>query len=263
MNLGLQDRVAIVAGASRGLGRAIAAELCRERARVVLVARTEGPLRDAAEALRRETGGHAHHVAADVSDEADVERIVEETTNRWGKIDITVANAGGPPAGSYETITPEQVRRAVEVNLMSTVFLAKAVTPFMKRQRWGRFIALTSVSVKQPLPSLALSNTARAGVVGFVKSMASDLAPHNVLCNCVAPGYMGTERVDDLLAEQAGREGREPKEVRAELESRIPMGRLGRPEELAALVAFLASERASYITGTTIQTDGGFVQGLL
>lgn len=263
MNLGLQDRVAIVAGASRGLGRAIAAELCRERARVVLVARTEGPLRDAAEAIRRETGGHAHHVAADVSDEADVERIIEETTNRWGKIDITVANAGGPPAGSYETITPEQVRRAVEVNLMSTVLLAKAVTPFMKRQQWGRFIALTSVSVKQPLPSLALSNTARAGVVGFVKSMATDLAPHNVLCNCVAPGYMGTERVGDLFAEQAGREGREPRDVRAEIESRIPMGRLGRPEELAALVAFLASERASYITGATIQTDGGFVQGLL
>lgn len=263
MNLGLQDRVAIVAGASRGLGRAIAAELCRERARVVLVARTEGPLRDAAEAIRRETGGHAHHVAADVSDEADVERIIEETTNRWGKIDITVANAGGPPAGSYETITPEQVRRAVEVNLMSAVLLAKAVTPFMKRQQWGRFIALTSVSVKQPLPSLALSNTARAGVVGFVKSMATDLAPHNVLCNCVAPGYMGTERVGDLFAEQAGREGREPRDVRAEIESRIPMGRLGRPEELAALVAFLASERASYITGATIQTDGGFVQGLL
>jgi 3-oxoacyl-[acyl-carrier protein] reductase len=133
----------------------------------------------------------------------------------------------------------------------------------MKARRWGRFIALTSMSVKQPIPGLILSNTARAGVVGFVKTMATEMAPFNVLCNVVAPGYMRTGRVEDLAVERARNEERDVDEVLAEMSGRIPMGRMGEPEELAALVAFLASARASYLTGTTIQVDGGFVQGLL
>jgi 3-oxoacyl-[acyl-carrier protein] reductase len=263
MELGLRDRVAIVAGGSSGLGKAIAEELCRERARVVICGRNPGRLRDCVDQLRMETGGQIVGIQADVTRPEEIEHLVEEARSRWGRVDIAVANAGGPPSSTYETTQPEQYLRALELNLMSTIRLAMAVTPHMKSQRWGRFIALTSVSVKQPIPGLILSNTARAGVVGFMKTMASELAPYGVLCNVVAPGYMHTGRVEDFAAERADREGREPREILDEIEERIPAGRLGQPSELAALVAFLASDRAGYIAGNTIQVDGGYTQSLL
>jgi 3-oxoacyl-[acyl-carrier protein] reductase len=178
-------------------------------------------------------------------------------------VEIAVANAGGPPGTRFENTDAEDFERALQLNLMSTVHLAQQVAPHMKARRWGRFIAITSVTVKQPLPGLILSNTARAGVVGFVKTMATEMAPFGVLCNVVAPGYMHTGRVEELAAERARDEEREADEVLAEMGARIPAGRMGDPEELAAMVAFLASTRASYVTGTTIQVDGGFVQGLL
>jgi 3-oxoacyl-[acyl-carrier protein] reductase len=263
MDLGLKDRVAIVTGGSMGLGLAIARELAREKARVIISARNEQRLRQAAEDLRRETGGIVCAVPADVTRAKDVEALVEQTLARFGAVDVAIANAGGPPGSAYETTSAEQVERAVQLNLMSTVRLAKEVTPHMKARGWGRFIALTSVSVKQPLPGLILSNTARAGVVGFVKTMATELARHGITCNVVAPGYMRTGRVEDLAAERAENEEREVGQVIAEIGAGIPAGRLGEPEELAAVVAFLASERASYLTGATIQVDGGYVQGLL
>lgn len=263
MDLGLKDRIAIVAGGSMGLGRAIARELSRERARVVIAARNEQRLQRAAEEIRRETGGQVLAVRADMTRADDIRALVEQTVDRWGGVDVAVANAGGPPGTRYESTSPEQVERAVELNLMSTVRLAQEVTPHMQQKRWGRFIALTSVSVKQPLPGLILSNTARAAVVGWVKTMATELAPHGITCNVVAPGYMRTGRVEDLAAERAENEERPVHEILAEIGDRIPVRRMGNPEELAAVVAFLASERASYVTGTTIQVDGGYVQGLL
>lgn len=263
MELGLKDRVAIVPGGSMGLGRAIARELCRERARVVIAARDHARLQKAADEIRRETGGSILAVRADMTRAADIRALVEQTVERWGGVDIALANAGGPPGTRYESTSAEQVERAVELNLMSTVRLAQEVTPYMKQRRWGRFVALASVSVKQPLPGLILSNTARAAVVGWVKTMATELAPFGITCNVVAPGYVRTGRVEDLAAERAENEGRPRDQVLAEMGARIPMGRMGEPEELAALVAFLASERASYITGATVQVDGGFVQGLL
>ncbi|MDQ3605510.1 MAG: SDR family oxidoreductase [Gemmatimonadota bacterium] len=263
MELGLRDRVAVVTGASSGLGKAVARELSREKARVVIASRNEARLRQTADEIRRETGGQIVAVPTDVTQPQAVESLVEATLERWGRIDIALANSGGPPSGSYDSIGIEQFERALQLNLMSTLYLAKAVTPHMKQNGWGRFIALTSLTVKQPLPGLVLSNTARAGVVGLVKTMATELAPFGVLCNVVAPGWIRTARVEELFSARADREGREPEEIMEEIQGRIPLGRLGRPEELADLIVFLASERASYLTGATIQVDGGYIQSLL
>jgi 3-oxoacyl-[acyl-carrier protein] reductase len=263
MDLGIKDRVAIVTGGSMGLGKAIARELAREKARVVISARNEARLRAAAEEIRRETGAQVLTIAADMTRPDDIRALVEQTVDRWGTVEIAVANAGGPPGTRFETTGAADFERAIELNLLSTIRLAQEVAPHMKARRWGRFIALASVSVKQPLPGLILSNTARAGVVGFVKTMATEMAPFGVLCNVVAPGYMHTGRVEELAAERARNEQRETGDVLAEIGARIPAGRMGNPEELAAAVAFLASARASYVTGVTLQVDGGFVQGLL
>jgi 3-oxoacyl-[acyl-carrier protein] reductase len=262
VDLGLSGKVALVAASSRGLGRAVAEELAREGVRLVLCARGETALHEAADAIRA-TGAEVKAVRADVSRPADVARVVEAGTRAFGHIDILVTNGGGPPAGPFESHAADAWHEAVRQNLDSVVELTRAVLPGMKERRWGRIINVTSIAVKQPVDNLILSNSVRAAVTGFARTLANEVAPFGITVNNVMPGYTRTQRVDDLAARNAELHGTSAEVQVAGWERQIPMGRLGRPAEFAAMVAFLASERASYTTGASIPVDGGWIKSLL
>ncbi|MDE2979940.1 MAG: SDR family oxidoreductase [Gemmatimonadota bacterium] len=263
MDLGLKDRAALVTGASKGLGRAVAERLAREGADVVINSRSPGALKATASEITRDSGRSVVPVAGDVADETFCAQLVERTASEFGRLDILVANAGGPPPGGVDDFTPEAYRKAVDLNLLSTVQLTLAALPEMRRNGWGRIVAITSVAVKQPVRNLLLSNTARPGVVGFIKTISRDLAAEGILCNVAAPGFIHTARVESLLATQAEAQGTTREAALEAIAADIPAGRIGKPEEFANGVVFLASEAASYITGHTMQIDGGLVQGLL
>lgn len=257
MNLGLDGKVSLVCGASRGLGRAIADELAAEGASLALCSRDAERLEAAAAEL------DALALPADLSVAGEPTRVVEATVGRLGKLDVLVANTGGPPAGTHDTLTLEDWDRATALLLRSTVELATAALPGMKERGWGRILAVTSVAVKQPVDNLILSNSLRAAVTGFAKTLSREVAPHGITVNTILPGYTATERVTDLNRANAEREGVDPSEIQARLEASIPLGRLAEPREFAALAAFLASDRASYITGGAFSVDGGWLRGLL
>ena len=257
MNLGLDGKVSLVCGASRGLGRAIAEELAAEGASVALCSRDTERLEAAAAEL------DALALPADLSVAGEPTRVVEATVERLGKLDVLVANTGGPPAGTHDTLTLEDWDRATALLLRSTVELATAALPGMKERGWGRILAVTSVAVKQPVDNLILSNSLRAAVTGFAKTLSREVAPHGITVNTILPGYTATERVTELNRANAEREGVDPSEIQARLEASIPLGRLAEPREFAALAAFLASDRASYITGGAFAVDGGWLRGLL
>lgn len=263
MELGLSGKVALVAGGSRGLGRAVAEELAAAGCSLVLCARSEGPLDEAAAALRGAHGGDILGVPADLTDPEGVEAVLEETLERFGGVDILFTNTGGPPPGPFEAHSPEVWDHAVSQNFMSVLNLVRGVLPGMKERGWGRIINCTSVAVKQPVDGLILSNAVRAAVTGFARTLANEVAPFGITVNNVLPGFTQTERLESLAAANAEAKDISQEEAYAAWEAAIPMGRLGRPEEFGALVAFLASERASYITGTSIPVDGGWVRGLL
>ena len=257
MNLGLDGKVSLVCGASRGLGRAIADELAAEGASLALCSRDAERLEAAAAEL------DALALPADLSVAGEPTRVVETTVERLGKLDVLVANTGGPPAGTHDTLTLEDWDRATALLLRSTVELATAALPGLTERGWGRILAVTSVAVKQPVDNLILSNSLRAAVTGFAKTLSREVAPHGITVNTILPGYTATERVTDLNRANAEREGVDPSEIQARLEASIPLGRLAEPREFAALAAFLASDRASYITGGAFSVDGGWLRGLL
>jgi 3-oxoacyl-[acyl-carrier protein] reductase len=262
MDMGLKDRVALVAASSTGLGKAVALGLAREGAKLALCARTQTTLEATAEEIRRETGVEVLAHALDVTVYDQVRSFVAQTAERFGQLDICVANAGGPPSKTFAETTLEDWHTAAELNLMSTVYLAKEALPLMQQRRWGRFISITSVTVKQPVEGLILSNAVRSGVSGLMKTLANEYGPHNVLVNNVCPGFTATARLNSLAETLAGKTGVSPEDIERRWASQAPLGRVGQPEEFANLVVFLASERASYITGTSIAVDGGSVKGL-
>ncbi|MDQ3327057.1 MAG: SDR family oxidoreductase [Chloroflexota bacterium] len=263
MDMGLQGRVAAVAASSAGLGRATAHALAQEGARVALCSRDESRVRAAAEAIARETGAETLPITADVSRTEDAQRFVAEAAARWGRLDVLVTNAGGPPPGTFAELGDEEWARAVELNLMSTTRLIRAALPHMRANGWGRIVNITSTAVKAPIPGLLLSNAVRAAVIGMAKTLATEVAAENILVNNVCPGRLDTDRVRSLDEDRARRAGISAQDARRENEAQIPLGRYGAPQELANLVVFLASERASYITGATIQVDGGALRNLL
>ena len=263
MELGLTGKIALVAAASRGLGRAVAEELAREGAHLLICARGADALRETAESIRAASGVRVIEVVADLSDPADVARVAERALAEFGRVDVLVTNGGGPPAGPFETHSADAWQAAVRQTLMSVVELTRAVLPGMKERRWGRIINVTSIAVKQPVDNLILSNSVRAAVTGFARTLANEVAPFGITVNNVMPGYTRTQRVEELAERNASLKGTSPDDERAVWEGQIPMARLGESTEFAAMVAFLASERASYTTGASIPVDGGWIRGLL
>ena len=263
MDFGIKDRVALVTAASKGIGYAVALELAREGARIFLCSRDEQRASEAAQKIHDETGATVAGFGADVTDDLAVERFVSLARERAGKIDILVTNAGGPPAATFDQTDLDMFRSAFELNALSAIRIARLVLPEMRAQKWGRIINITSVSAKQPIDGLILSNTVRAGLTGWAKTVASEVAADNVTVNNVAPGYTLTARQEQLAEARSAALGKTKEEIIATWATQGPMGRIGKPEEIAAAVAFLASERASYITGVTMQVDGGWVRGLL
>ncbi len=262
MNLGLNGKRAVVMAASRGLGYACARGLAAEGCRVVICSRDQARVEAAAATIRQETGADVTALVADVSRASEAARLVEAAVSAYGGLEIVVHNAGGPPAGQFLDMTEAQWQQACEQNLMSFVRLVHAAVPEMRKAGYGRILTIASSSIKQPIPNLVLSNAFRAGIWGLAKTIARELAPQGILVNVVAPGRISTERIAELDEANAKRSGTAIEDVRKASVASIPLGRLGRPEEFANLVVFLASEAASYVAGQAIVVDGAAMTAL-
>lgn len=258
MDLGLQDKVAMVAASSKGLGKAVAMGLAREGAKVSICARSEDVLNATADEIREATGRAVLAVPTDVTHRGEIDHWVEQTVTELGPPLIAITNAGGPPPGNFFDLEEEQWRAAFDLTLMSATHLAYKTVPYMRDAGWGRVITITSISVKMPLDNLMLSNSIRMAVIGLTKSLSNELAGEGITVNSVLPGWTRTERVEELLRARADRDGISVDEAAAGITQNIPAGRMGRPQEFGDVVTFLASEQAGYISGAALQIDGGF-----
>jgi 3-oxoacyl-[acyl-carrier protein] reductase len=262
METGLRGRVAIVAASSQGIGRATAEAFAAEGCRVAMCARNAQKLEVASEAIRQRFRTDVFAKALDVTDPVAVHEFVAAVVQRFGSVDICVTNAGGPPAKGFLAASIDEWRKAIDTNFLSTVYFAREVIPHMQNKRWGRIITLTSISTKQPVPDLVLSNAARAAVVGLVKSLANELGKDGILVNNVGPGYTATDRLKELARARSASQNKSEDEIFAAWANDSALKRVGQPSEVADTIVWLASERASYITGQTILVDGGAYKGL-
>jgi len=263
MDMGLEGKIACVAGASRGLGRAVAAGLAAEGCRLSICARSQEDLARAGSEIAREFGVEVIYRDLDLARPGAAEAFLEHTLDHYGGVDILVTNAGGPPAGRFQDFSEEDWRRAVELTLLPAQAMARRALPAMIQGGGGVIINMTSISVKQPVPGLILSNSIRAAVTGWAKTLADEVGPQGIRVNNVCTGWMHTERVESLLEHRAQDQGITRDQALAQIQEAIPLGRLGQPQEYADLVVFLASERASYITGVSYLIDGGMYRGLM
>lgn len=267
MDFGLSNRTAFVAGASKGLGRAAARALAEEGCNVAICSRNENRITEAAEALQEEAGAHVHPLVCDVTESDEIEAAIAETVDVFGSLHVLVTNAGGPSPGSATDVSPADYRDAVELNLMSTIELCDASLPHLRlaaeEDGHARIIMVSSISAKQPIPNLALSNTARAGVQGYAKSLAEDVGPSGITVNTILPGYTRTQRLVELAEEIQEETGQSRAEIEAEWADDNVLPRIGDPEEFAAAVTYLASAPAGYVTGVAFPVDGGSSRHLL
>ncbi|HEV3474549.1 MAG TPA: SDR family oxidoreductase [Actinomycetota bacterium] len=263
MDLGLSGRPALVAAASRGLGKACAMSLAAEGAKVAICARDQRPLKAARDEIAAATGSTVAAIPADVAVEEDARRFVHEASSQLGGCQILVANAGGPAAGRFEDLGDDDFRKALDLNLFSTLRMAREALPLMRQAGYGRIVVISSIAVKQPIPDLVLSNSVRAAVIGWVKTLSDEVASAGITVNAVMPGRVLTDRVRWLVEQRIRDTGQPVEQALQEEADRVPVGRFGRPEEVGDAVAFLASERAGYITGVSLLIDGGLYRGLL
>jgi 3-oxoacyl-[acyl-carrier protein] reductase len=262
MDLGLTNRVALIAASSQGLGLATAEAFAAEGCRVAMCARNQQTLEAAAAKIRKQHNAEVFAQPLDVSDSAAVARFVAAVAAKFGAVDICVTNAGGPPAKGFLSTTLDDWQRAVELNFLSTVYFAREVIPHMQRNHWGRIVTITSITTKQPVADLVLSNAVRAAVVGLVKSLANEFGKDGILVNNVGPGFTATDRLKELAKARSSASGKNEREIFDGWAAEAPLKRLGEPRELAETVLWLASERASYVTGQTVLVDGGMYKGL-
>lgn len=259
MDLGLKDKVAVVTAASKGLGKAAAREMARDGARIVMCARSEAT-DQAADAIRNETGADVLALKADVTVQADIDRLVNKTLEKYGRIDILIVNCGGARPGGFLDLTPDDWAAASDLTIMSAVRLCYAVVPHMVANASGSIVTTQSFSVKQPIDNLILSNSLRLAVVGMMKSMANELGPKGIRVNSINPAWTWTERIDQLMRDRAARAGTTPEEEAAKITAGIPLGRMGTVDEFGRTIAWLASPAASFIHGHALTFDGGIVK---
>ncbi len=262
MNLNIKGKVAVITAASRGLGKAVAEALAAEGVNIAICSRNKSAIEKTGEYISNRYGIEVLSIPCDITKRKDIENLKNETIKKYGTVHILFTNSGGPPTGKTLDFKTEDFRQAIELNLMSMIELVYTFVPYMIKQRWGRIIASTSISVKQPIDNIALSNVSRVGVIAFIKTLSREIGGYNISSNIIAPGYIKTERVENLIRNRMEKEKISYEDVSGDIIKNIPLKRIGKPEEFGSLVAYLSSEAAAYINGETILIDGGMYKGL-
>jgi 3-oxoacyl-[acyl-carrier protein] reductase len=263
MELGLKGKVVVIGGASKGIGRATALGFAREGAKVVISARNPDMLRGTAEEIRKETGAEVVPVPGDLSQMQATEHLIDETVNRFGTVHVIVANTGGPPLGNFGNMADTDWESAFALNFLSTVRLFRKALPHMEKQQWGRLLSVMSMSVKEPIDGLILSNGVRPAVVGMAKTLSREVGKYNITVNTVLPGRILTDRLKEGITARAQRTNKSFDDALKDGAADVPLRRIGDPQEMANVIVFLGSEAASYVNGVSIQVDGGLIRGLL